>query len=101
MRKVLITGPLVIALSLCSLSCQRATQSNSSQAVSNGANTSNTTKASAESQPPAPPKTNLKVGDQAPDFTLTDTDGKPVKLSDFRGQKNVVLAFYVLAFTGG
>jgi len=43
----------------------------------------------------------LKVGDQAPDFTLNDTEGQPVKLSDFRGKKNVVLAFYVLAFTGG
>ena len=50
---------------------------------------------------PAPPKTHLKVGQQAPDFTLTDTGGKPVKLSDFKGKKNVVLAFYVLAFTGG
>jgi peroxiredoxin (alkyl hydroperoxide reductase subunit C) len=43
----------------------------------------------------------LKVGDTAPDFTLNDTEGQPVKLSDFRGKKNVVLAFYVLAFTGG
>ena len=50
---------------------------------------------------PKPPSTNLKVGDTAPDFTLTDTAGKPLKLSDFRGKKNVVLAFYVLAFTGG
>ena len=50
---------------------------------------------------PAPPKTHLKVGQQAPDFTLTDTAGKPVKLADFKGKKNVVLAFYVLAFTGG
>ena len=48
-----------------------------------------------------PPKTNLKVGDEAPDFTLPDTDNKPVKLSDFRGKKTVVLAFYVAAFTGG
>lgn len=48
---------------------------------------------------PAPPK--LKVGDMAPDFTMAGTDGKTYKLSDFRGQKNVVLAFYVLAFTGG
>jgi cytochrome oxidase Cu insertion factor (SCO1/SenC/PrrC family) len=47
------------------------------------------------------PKTQLKVGQVAPDFTLNDTEGKPVKLSDFRGKKNVVLAFYVLAFTGG
>lgn len=50
---------------------------------------------------PVAPTTSLKVGDVAPDFTLTDTAGEPVKLSDFRGKKNVVLAFYVLAFTGG
>ena len=43
----------------------------------------------------------LKVGDKASDFTLIDTNWKPVKLSDFLGKKNVVLAFYVLAFTGG
>jgi len=43
----------------------------------------------------------LKVGDKAPDFTLPDQNGKKVKLSDFQGKKNVVLAFYVLAFTGG
>lgn len=45
--------------------------------------------------------TQLKVGDMAPDFTLLDNQWKPVKLSDYRGKKNVVLAFYVLAFTGG
>lgn len=50
---------------------------------------------------PSPPTTHLKVGMPAPDFALTDTAGKPVKLSDFKGKKNVVLAFYVLAFTGG
>lgn len=55
----------------------------------------------AAGQQPAAPKTQLKVGDAAPEFALTDTDGKPVKLSDFKGKKNVVLAFYVLAFTGG
>ena len=48
-----------------------------------------------------PPKTNLKVGDKAPDFTLTSTDGQKVKLSDFRGKKAVVLAFFPAAFTGG
>jgi peroxiredoxin Q/BCP len=46
-----------------------------------------------------PVKTHLKVGDPAPDFTLRATDGKTYKLSDFKG--NVVLAIYVLAFTGG
>ena len=55
----------------------------------------------ASPQRPQAPKTHLKVGDPAPDFTLPDTKGQPVKLSDFRGKKNVVLAFYVLAFTGG
>jgi cytochrome oxidase Cu insertion factor (SCO1/SenC/PrrC family) len=45
-----------------------------------------------------------KVGETAPDFTLKYFDGsnlKDVKLSDYRGKKNVVLAFYVFAFTGG
>lgn len=50
---------------------------------------------------PTPPSTHLKAGMPAPEFTLNDTAGKPVKLSDFKGKKNVVLAFYVLAFTGG
>jgi peroxiredoxin len=49
----------------------------------------------------SPPKTQLKVGDEAPDFTLPSTTGQPVKLSDFRGKKNVVLAFFPAAFTGG
>ncbi len=43
----------------------------------------------------------LKVGDKAPDFTLPDQNGQRVKLSSFMGKKNVVVAFYVLAFTGG
>ena len=55
----------------------------------------------AQQAAPAPPKTHLKVGDAAPDFTLPGTDGKTYKLSDFKGKKSVVLAFYVLAFTGG
>ena len=45
-----------------------------------------------------------KVGDMAPDFSLKYSDGKDlkeVKLSDYRGKNNVVLAFYVFAFTGG
>jgi cytochrome oxidase Cu insertion factor (SCO1/SenC/PrrC family) len=54
-----------------------------------------------QAKPPASPKTHLKVGDAAPEFTMSGTDGKTYKLSDFKGKKNVVLAFYVLAFTGG
>ena len=56
---------------------------------------------------PVVPHTSLKVGQAAPDFTLPSTvagaDGRGVryKLSDFKGKKNVVLAFYVFAFTGG
>ena len=50
---------------------------------------------------PAPPPMTIKVGDAAPDFTLPSTAGGRVKLSDFRGKNNVVLAFFVLAFTGG
>ena len=47
------------------------------------------------------PKLSLKVGDTAPDFTLLSDQWKAVKLSDFKGKKNVLLAVYVLAFTGG
>ena len=43
----------------------------------------------------------LQVGDKAPDFTLPDQNGNKVSLSQFLGKNNVVLAFYVLAFTGG
>jgi hypothetical protein len=46
-------------------------------------------------------KVALKVGDPAPDFTLLSDQWKTVKLSDFHGKKNVFLAVYVLAFTGG
>lgn len=55
----------------------------------------------AQSQKPAP---KIKAGDVAPDFTLLAFDGKdvkPVSLHDYKGKKNVVLAFYVFAFTGG
>ena len=48
-----------------------------------------------------PPHTNLKVGDMAPDFTLTSTTGEKVKLSDYRGKNIVVLAFFPAAFTAG
>ena len=42
----------------------------------------------------------VEVGEQAPDFELKDQHGTPVKLSGFRGSKNVVLVFYPLAFSG-
>ena len=53
---------------------------------------------------PAPEPMKLKVGDVAPDFKLQYFDGsddKEVTLSQYRGKSNVVLAFYIFAFTGG
>jgi len=41
----------------------------------------------------------VEIGDEAPDFELPDQHGTPVKLSSFRGTKNVVLVFYPLAFS--
>lgn len=55
----------------------------------------------AQAQQIAASHTNLKVGDAAPDFTLPDQSNKPLKLSDYRGKKNVVVAFFPAAFTGG
>lgn len=44
----------------------------------------------------------LGVGDKAPDFTLSDQRGKPLRLSDLlAARRHVVLAFYVKAFTSG
>jgi len=55
----------------------------------------------AYAQPVAPPKTHLKVGDVAPEFTLASTTGKPISLSDFRGKNTIVVAFFPAAFSGG
>jgi peroxiredoxin len=57
--------------------------------------------APAQTPAPKPMSTTLKVGDNAPDFTLPSTAGGKVTLSDFRGKKAVVLAFFPAAFTGG
>ncbi len=55
----------------------------------------------AKEEPAAMPK----VGDLAPDFKLQYFDGswppKEITLAQYRGQKQVVLAFYIFAFTGG
>jgi peroxiredoxin len=45
--------------------------------------------------------TPLKVGDEAPGFTLGSTAGAKVSLADFKGKNPVVLAFFPAAFTGG
>ena len=101
MKRFSIRAPFIIGLALCSLTCQKTIPSNSSSTSSNATNSSEGDKMGTTAQTPAAPQTQLKVGDPAPDFTLTDTNGEAVKLGDFRGKKNVVLAFYVLAFTGG
>jgi cytochrome oxidase Cu insertion factor (SCO1/SenC/PrrC family) len=55
----------------------------------------------AADKPAEAPAPSVKVGDIAPDFTLTDQNGNKVSLHDFKGKKNVALAFYIFAFTGG
>ena len=58
----------------------------------------------AMAQNQAPAKTNLKVGDEAPDFAVTargTSNNQAVKLSDMRGKKNVILAFFPAAFSSG
>lgn len=43
----------------------------------------------------------LEVGDKAPDFSLQASDGNTYTLSQFLGEKPVILAFFPKAFTGG
>ncbi len=43
----------------------------------------------------------LKVGDEAPAFSLKGSDGKTYKLDDYRGKQVVVVAWFPKAFTGG
>ena len=43
----------------------------------------------------------LNVGDAAPDFSLPGSDGKTYKLSEFKGKRAVVVAWFPKAFTGG
>jgi len=100
MKRLLLAISLITGLSLLNLSCQKSAQPSNAPGA-DAAGSSNRQSATTGSQPPAAPETQLKVGDRAPDFTLTDTEAQKVSLSDFRGKKNVVLAFYVLAFTGG
>jgi peroxiredoxin len=42
----------------------------------------------------------LKIGDQAPDFALKDQNNQKWTLSGFRGDRNVLVVFYPLAFSG-
>ena len=42
-----------------------------------------------------------EVGDLAPDFALPAHTGEVVRLSDYRGEKNVILSFHIFSFTGG
>ena len=55
----------------------------------------------AADKPADTPPPSVKVGDMAPDFTLTDQNGNKVSLRDFKGKRSVALAFYIFAFTGG
>ena len=47
------------------------------------------------------PAVELKVGDEAPDFSLPASDGKTYKLSDFKGKKAVVVAWFPKVYTSG
>lgn len=42
-----------------------------------------------------------EVGDRAPDFTLPSTHDRDITLSEYQGQKHVILSFHVFDFTGG
>ena len=75
----------VIAVALVAIACQGAP----------------TPSAAADPSDAAIPRAReLKVGDDAPDFSLPGTDGRTYRLSDFKGRQAVVLAWFAKAFTG-
>ena len=43
----------------------------------------------------------VEVGQPAPDFTLVAHNNETVTLSQYKGEKNVVLHFHIMSFTGG
>jgi len=51
--------------------------------------------------PPAAAAKRPEVGQAAPEFTVAATNGKTIKLGDFKGKRTVVLAFFPKAFTPG
>jgi cytochrome oxidase Cu insertion factor (SCO1/SenC/PrrC family) len=55
--------------------------------------------ATAQAQKEPPPVPSVKVGSVAPDFTLVEQGGQPHSLHDYRGKKNVIVAFYLWAFS--
>ena len=55
----------------------------------------------AQQVPQSQQHSRLKVGDMAPEFALTGTNNFNFKLSDYKGKKNVVIAFFPAAFTQG
>jgi hypothetical protein len=100
-KRVLSFGLMLMAAGIA------AAQSQSQPPASAPASQPQTPAAAPAKVAPPVPHTSLKVGQPAPDFNLASTiagpDGRSLryKLSDFKGKKNVVLAIYVLAFTGG
>lgn len=46
-------------------------------------------------------ETTLKIGDNAPEFSLSATTKEKIALSDYHGKKNIVVAFYGMDFTPG
>ena len=67
--------------------------------LATGCGASNLPKSPGGGEPPLINNAELRVGDMAPDFRLPDHTGGYIRLSDYRGQSNVVIAFYPAAFT--
>src|SRR5215204_1278125 len=85
MKRFSIAAPLLVGLSVWSLSCQRPAPSAANTA---GANVANSTGgAQAGAQQPAAPQTQLKVGDRAPDFEQTNTQVLGISVDSFAANR--------------
>lgn len=99
----LVFPALVLAVAACHKSspAPAASQPASPAKPATGAAPTASAPAAPTPAPAEPAAPALAVGSEAPDFALPGTDGKVHKLSDDRGKRAVVLAWYPKAFTGG
>jgi len=99
MRKVNIVALVLVAVCMLAAPLALGQGGNPPTSTKESGETSGHGMTAVEQAQKSPPAAPIKIGDLAPDFTLVDQNGQPHSLHDYRGKRNVALAFYVWAFS--